>query len=366
MINTIIYTGDTGAGHTLAAKSLKEALNEKGHQATILNLFKESGKYFNKTITKGYQELVEKVPKIYKSFYKKYDNGTKASELVLKTVATKLKKDILKDISEYNPDVILSTQPIITNVLGRMKDEGLISQPIIAFVTDFKIHNVYIRDSIDAYVVGNEYTKQTMIDRGIDPEIVFDYGIPVREEFRKVTKEKEKSDEIRILIMAGSLGSKQLKKMLKAVLKSNTHFQITVVCGKNKRIKRVIEDLVRRHDRTDDVEILGFVDNISELMDRSDTIITKPGGLTSSEAIYKKIPIIIPYTYPGQEEDNAKYLVDNGMAIYTDNIRHLTQIVTDLNNNKNIIKDMQDNMGKLSESFSMDKTIELCEKLGQE
>lgn len=363
MMKAIIYKGDTGAGHTLAAQSLKKALTDDNNDIVILDAFEEGGKFLNKTIIKGYQGLVELVPKIYRTFYNYFDSQSLPTELVLSQSAKKLKKEILRDLETHQPELIISTHPILTNIIGRLKDKGEFDIPIVAFITDFVAHDIYIRNSIDAYVVSNEWTKQTMIDRGADPEKIYAYGIPVREEFRTVNTYKRENDQISIIVMAGSLGSKKLKKMLKAILNSKANLKVTVVCGKNKRIRKKINKLVKKRNEEGRVEVLGFVNNISELMDKSDAIVTKPGGLTSSEAISKNIPIIIPYTYPGQEEANAKYLVDNGMAIYVKKMKKLTKIIDQLAMNYSIIEKMRKNMQNNSLNYSIDKTIKLCEKL---
>lgn len=362
-MKAIIYTGSTGAGHTLAAYSLKNALDKDNNFVEIIDAFEEGGDLINTTVTKGYQRLVENLPKLYRLLYNEFDSKSKVTESVLKRAAKILKKDILGDIEEYKPDIIISTHPIVTNILGRLKDNNLIDKPILSFVTDYKVHDIYLKDSIDAYVVGSDYTKQTMIDRGVPEEKVFNYGIPIREEFRKAKEKHPKDNTFKVLLMAGSLGSRQLKKAFISLLKSNSNLKITVVCGKNKHIKKVLKQINKKIDHDKEVNILGFTDKISDLMEESDTIITKPGGSTSTEAISKNIPIIIPYTYPGQEEDNAHYLEKNGMAIMTKNIHELANIIDNLAQNPKIITTMSKSMHDTSKNYSIDKTVELCEQL---
>lgn len=167
-----------------------------------------------------------------------------------------------------------------------------------------------------------------------------------------------------ILLMAGSMGTRQMEKAFVALMKAQEKIKIIVVCGNNKKVERSIEFLNKVYETEDKVvEIHGFVDNIPELMDESDAIISKPGGLTSTEAIVKCIPMIIPYYYPGQEEENADYLVESGMAIKVDKIKELTSMVDFLIENKYIIQQMAENMSEEARNHSMEKTIELCKKL---
>ena len=160
------------------------------------------------------------------------------------------------------------------------------------------------------------------------------------------------------------MGTRQMEKAFVALMKAQEKIKIIVVCGNNKKVERSIEFLNKVYETEDKVvEIHGFVDNIPELMDESDAIISKPGGLTSTEAIVKCIPMIIPYYYPGQEEENADYLVESGMAIKVDKIKELTSMVDFLIENKYIIQQMAENMSEEARNHSMEKTIELCKKL---
>lgn len=362
MIETIIYTGATGGGHILAATSLKNALERNGDKAKLLDAFKEGGVFVNKAVTDGYKQLVEYLPKLYKKLYDRFDEENLMSDVVMKNGMRLIRKDILNDILKYDPDLIISAHPIVTNILGRIKDKGTFQKPILAIVTDYKVHEMYIRPSIDAYVVGSDYTKQTMIDRGVPAEKIYPYGIPIRKEFREHRPEEHIKGTI--MLMAGSLGSRQLKKAFQALLKVKAPLRLIVVCGHNDAMRHsLLRETYTLKDDDKQIEILGFVNNISELMDESDAIITKPGGLTSTEAISKNIPMIIPYTYPGQEEDNARYLVQNGMALKTNDISDLTELVEYLIENRSVVAEMRRNMSRQAAKFSIDKTVALCHEL---
>lgn len=368
MSTTIIYTASTGAGHTLAAISLKEAMESNGMNAVILDAFKESGQVANTIISQGYKQLVENLPKVYKKLYQHFDADRVGNEVVMKNAARVIKGDLLKDFERIKPDLIISTHPIVTNTLGRLKEEGYFNLPVLSFVTDYKVHEVYIKDSIDAYVVASDFTKESMIDREVDPNKIYAYGIPTRSEFNTGKRPDElNSNQGSILLMAGSLGSRQLKKAFLALLHTKANLSITVVCGKNERVRQQLELLAAEIPHANkEVKVLGYVNNISELMDQSDAIITKPGGLTTSEAIMKNIPMIIPYAYPGQEEDNAHYLVQNGMALQTDNINNLTSLVDFLIENRYIINHMSQAMSEEAQKHSIQKTVELCQNLIKE
>ncbi|MGL4607383.1 MAG: MGDG synthase family glycosyltransferase [Eubacteriaceae bacterium] len=369
-----IFTASTGAGHNLAAQSLKESLLDVGFNPEIYDAFKESSVALDKFITKGYEQMVMNVPKLYEQMYNQFNNMNKFQQSIFQTLTRIMNPEIVPLIQSGQPDLIITTHPFVTNVLGTLKEHHAFSVPVLSIVTDYKIHTLYLKKMIDAYVVGSEYTKNTMIEKGVSPDIIFPYGIPIRQNFLENNpieeKEKEKRDTNvvgTILLMAGSLGSKQMEKAFSSLLKVREQIRIIVVCGKNVKIENEIRTLNNRNPIENKiVEIHGFVNNISELMDEADAIISKPGGLTTTEAIVKNIPMIIPFYYPGQEEENADYLVDGGMAIKVDKIKDLTSMVDFLFENKYIIKSMSENMSEEAHKHSMAKTIELCERLIEE
>lgn len=367
MSKVFIFTASTGAGHNLAAQSLKESLDKVGYQTEIYDAFKETNITLDRLITKGYQQMVVNVPKLYEQMYNQFNNMNHFQQGIFQVLTKVMNPDIVPLIKSGRPDLIITTHPFVTNVLGTLKEHNAFDVPVLSIVTDYKIHTLYLKKMIDAYVVGSDYTKQTMVDKGVAAEIIYPYGIPIRQTFlsNNHLERQEPTDVVgTILLMAGSLGTKQMEKAFSSLLKVKEKIRIIVVCGNNAKIERDIKNLYAWEKPEDKVvEIHGFVNNVSDLMDESDAIISKPGGLTTTEAIVKNIPMIIPFYYPGQEEENADYLVDGGMAIKVDKIKDLTSMVDFLFENKYIIKRMSENMSEEAQKRSMTKTIELCHSL---
>jgi processive 1,2-diacylglycerol beta-glucosyltransferase len=367
MSKVFIFTASTGAGHNLAAQSLKESLDAAGYQTEVYDAFKEINVALDRLISRGYQQMVMNVPKLYEQMYNQFNSMNPFQQIIFQVLTKIMNPDIVPLINSGKPDLIITTHPFVTNVLGTLKEHDAFDVPVLSIVTDYKIHTVYLKKMIDAYVVGSEYTKQTMVDKGVDANIIFPYGIPIRQTFLENNHlEKIETGDVAgtILLMAGSLGSKQMEKAFSSLLKVKERIRIIVVCGNNAKIEKEIRSLNDRESHSNKiVEIHGFVNNVSELMDISDAIISKPGGLTTTEAIVKNIPMIIPFYYPGQEEENADYLVDGGMAIKVDRIKDLTSMVDFLFENKYIIKRMSENMSEEAQNRSMTKTIELCQSL---
>lgn len=368
MKKVCIFTASTGGGHNLAAQSVQQALIEKGISSAIYDTFKDSNPLLNKMVVKGYEQMVEIAPVLYRVIYQQFNLMTSFQKRILDTVSYFVNPDIVSIIKRDQPSLMISTHPYVTYLLVGLKEHGVFDVPIISFVTDYKVHGLYVGRLADAYIVATGYTKKTLIDKDVPEEIIYPYGIPIRQEFLKklIDKNREKDDapELTVLLMAGSLGGKQLETAFNSLMRIENKLRIIVVCGKNKKIKTSIEQLVQTYGSNNkEISIYGFVDNISQLMDEADALITKPGGLTTTEAIIKNMPMIIPYVYPGQEEENADFLVANGMAIRADKVSDLTEIISFLISHKFVMDRMMKNMSHSASNYSLDNTVELCIKM---
>lgn len=364
MKKVVIFTASTGGGHNIAANSIREHYSNEGYEAQTMDAFKETSRFLDRIIAKGYERIVHISPKTYGRMYRAANNET-LSHYIMWVITEVMEDDIEKILNEKNPDLIVVTHPLVTNVLATLKSEGLFHKPIISIVTDYRIHRAYIHDQVDAYVVGSEYTKQTMIERGVEPHRIHSFGIPVRKSFldRPAIREKNYEVDLTILLMAGSMGSSQIEKAFQSLLTSWHKLRIIAVCGNNEKIRLKMERMAQECCEHQSVEVLGFADNIPALMDQADVIITKPGGLTTTEAILKNIPMIIPYYIPGQEEENADFFVETGMAIKVEKIKDLASVVDYLVHNKDILDTMANNMSELARDRSIDKIISLSNEL---
>lgn len=138
---------------------------------------------------------------------------------------------------------------------------------------------------------------------------------------------------------------------------------MTVVCGNNRILKNNLEMRFEEYIRQGRMEILGFVGNIPELMARCHVIVTKPGGLTSSEAINMSIPMLIPFSIPGQEQENTDFLVESGMAMAVNGADDINEKINLLMDQPHLYDSMSQNMSQLSANYSLDKVVELSERM---
>lgn len=363
MKKVLILTASTGEGHNAAAKSLEQKYKANGYETYKIDMFKETSKTMNHLIADGYRILASNFPSVYGLIYDVFDHSA-FNNRFLKNALVLLKKSLLVEIKEINPDVIIGTHPFAVGLVSSYKRKNEIDSSFISVVTDFKAHYAYVDEQVDAYITGSEYTKKSLIQRNICKEKIFTYGIPIKEEFLKdYSEDVSIRSKFRVLVMGGSMGSKDIAKVVKRLAVESNSYLITVVCGNNKSLKTTLERKYEDEIIMGRLNVLGFTDKVPYLMDNSDVIVTKPGGLTTTEALSKKIPMIIPFAIPGQEMENTEFLVSEGVAFHVDDMNEINKVLDMLVNDKKAFEVMKNNMGKIASSYSLDSIVDLSESL---
>lgn len=358
MRKILILTTATGEGHNQAAKSLKEILKNRYDEVEIFD-FLEKTKPVNNFIVGGYELSAKVFPYIYGLCYKISD--FKAINRLLEVFLRKPTDKTLEYINEFKPDVIACTHPLAVSILGNLVRTKLIDVPTVSVITDFKPHYTYYSSKINAYITGSTFTKSELIKFGVVPDRIHSVGIPVGQHFYDRNKNINSNDNsFKILVMGGSMGLSGISKVLKELVHNKNNLKLTVVCGKNKSLKTSLDNHYAKYEN---VEILGFTDKISSIMDEMNLIITKPGGLTTTESIHKALPMIIPFVIPGQETDNSKLLVAENAAIRVKDLSTMNNVIDDLIANPNKLANLKQNMQRLSEKYSIDDTINIFENL---
>ncbi len=365
MKKVLILTASTGEGHNQAAKSLAEKFDEHGYSPYTMDLFKETSTALNTLMSDGYKVLANKLPTMYGALYKMF-NRKSFNNRFLRYGLIMVKNRVLEEVKSIQPDVIVSTHPFAVGIISDLKERNKIDTTFMSVVTDFKAHYAYVSPYVDAYITGSEYTKESLVEREIPAEKIFPFGIPVKAEFqncaeRMVTENKEKFE---VLIMGGSMGSKDIAKVVKRLtVDADSRYHLTVVCGRNESLKEMLVEKYDQAVREGKLNILGFTKNVPHLMDSCDVIVTKPGGLTTSEALAKQIPMIIPFAIPGQEIENTEFLVNSGAAIHVQDLDDLKLQLDSLLKDRDLYATMIENMQSISKHYSVDKIVDLTNDL---
>lgn len=324
-----------GEGHNQTANAMKAYFQEKNVRCEVLDTYGYISKEFADFINKGYLFTSSKTKPLYKGTYRllekrKSDSFHFSSTRLLNHVFIKETREY---ICGFDPDAIIFTHPFVGIILDILKQKNELNIPTTGILTDFKFHPYWEEALRNNYViVPNEMLIYQSIEKGFKPSQIIPTGIPINPKFavsvsKETARKKLGLDPAKhtLLVMAGSMGyGKMADNILKLdSLDSSVDFQIISVCGNNAAMKEKIDSL--KTERT--VLNFGFATNVDLLMDAADCIVSKPGGLTTSEALAKKLPMLIVDPIPGQEQRNTEFLLNHGAAMAASQTTPLTELV---------------------------------------
>lgn len=332
MKRVLLLTASAGGGHNSAAKAIKDALEKADCEVIIVDSVKSASPMLNVIVSDGYEKSAKYIPQTYGSIYRMSGRKTRKKNLDV-IIRQLMGRKILYLVNNKKPDAIICTHPFPTMALMKYKERGIVDVPIISVLTDYTAHPAYIQKNVDAFIVGDDDVLYLLRNSGIDSDKIYPFGIPISENFlntERVDIVKEQlglDDKFTVLLMGGSFGAGNIRDSLLELLKSSYDFQIVVITGRDQSLKEKLENMIEELNPDKKVVILGFTKDMPELLTIGDVLVTKPGGLTTTEAIIKAIPMVIPYYIPGQEEENVDYLLNNGLALKTSNNYPLSSLI---------------------------------------
>ena len=318
-MKVLILTVSAGQGHNQVASALGEILSNNGFESKVIDTLEYIDPIISKTVDKGYLLSTKHLPKLYGKVYGRLDkNYAEQKEGLFFSISKYLMaKAFISCIEKEQPDAIICTHVFPALFLTQLKtsfDHNIFTAGI---VTDFTLHPFWEFTDIDAYITPHELLTSQIVKKGIPEDKIYPIGIPIRTQF--AVKHHPTSarhilnipDTRTLLIMGGSMGYGKMEKTILALDELDTDFQMIIVCGNNKRLYKKLS----KTNFNKKVHLFGFADNVDIMMDASDCIITKPGGLTTSEALAKGLPMIFTKPIPGHEERNVEFLVNNGVGM---------------------------------------------------
>ena len=368
----MIFYGSYGGGHLSAANSIGECIKEnyKDIDVQIVDCIKYVDRIINAISTAAYRGMAKKAPWAWKKVYYNSEKGTlaKISTASNKIMARKLNK-LLK---EYTPDLIISTHPFSNQMCGYLKKKGKLDCKIATVLTDYQIHNQWIvnSDYIDYFFVSHKGMKEALIEKNIPDFKIFVTGIPISKKFLSNFDKKEvfKSFELdstkkTILFFAGGefgLGKSKTYQILDVLINTFPNMQVVAVAGKNEKMKTTFEELVEKTNSSNRVKVLSYTKKVPELMSISDLVITKPGGLTTTESLVSGLPIIVINPIPGQEEQNAEFIENNNLGIWLKKDDDISNKLKTFLNSKDTLDEIKNNIADFAKK---DSTKDICKIL---
>ncbi len=324
------------SGHQLASIAIEKALKELDAQVEtlIVNSLDYANPRLNSIVDNVYLSMLRRTPRIWDYLYDnpkvvRRTNGT--TRVINKLSSVRLERLI----NSFSPETIVCTQAFPCGVIAAYKERTGESISLIGVVTDYMAHAYWLHEEVNLYAVPSEASKNNLVERGIEKERIQITGIPIHPKFAS----RQDRDEIRerlnlsphlptILITGGGQGFGPLRETIRCLDELDSRFQMVVVSGMNKALERRLRKEKLRMKKP--IHVLGYAGNIDQLMEASDIIITKPGGMTTAEALTKGLAMVILRPLPGQEERNGHFLTARGIARRADDAVEVARIVSDL------------------------------------
>ncbi len=319
----LVLSVSSGSGHTRAAQAVEAYCNT--HELMFvehIDTLQYADKMYKRAYADMYEAMVRDAPMLWGYFFEKTDvpGKTDRMRLLLDRIHMRAFSKMLK---KYQPDLVVCTHFMPAEIIARLVRKEKLRTKLAIVVTDFYVHAMWLTRGCDHYFVALEESKAYLSLLGYPEDEITVSGIPIDPKFsesydRSELRKEYGLDEKRpiILLSAGTFGMDAAFRAVESLVTLKTTCQIIVVCGRNDALKKKVEQFVEQHaDNEVSFLVLGYTTEMHKLMAMADLFIGKPGGLTTSECLATKLPMVIFNPIPGQEERNSDYLLENGAAI---------------------------------------------------
>jgi processive 1,2-diacylglycerol beta-glucosyltransferase len=327
------------SGHRQGAVAISKSLKSLDPDCEVLSIngFGYIYPLMEKIINTTYMGMIKRAPKIWEYLY---DNPKviKFSEKWKQSIHKSSHKKLKPLIDEFKPDVVVCTQAFPCGMVADYKKTYHLGFTVIGVLTDYAPHLYWLHEGVDYYVVPSQEACERYVKEGVPVERIKIFGIPIRMKFAEpapaISIAKKLGLDLNIptiLIMGGGQGLGPMKEAVKSLVRLKRSLQLIVICGTNVKLVNWIKKIRRRTAKK--IIFYDYAGNVDELMEVSTLIVSKPGGMTTSECMAKGLPMVIVDPIPGQEERNSQFLVNQGIAIRVDDKRHIARKIDVLLNN---------------------------------
>jgi processive 1,2-diacylglycerol beta-glucosyltransferase len=325
MTKILILYASLGSGHVSAARALCEAFQRFPNvEVQMEDAFAYANPIIRETFTTIYERLSENVPQLYRVIYEGSDvadlDGSTNDNLLYAKIERPFLRELERFVKDRQDDAIICVQQIPSRLLQLLDRKGELPQPHYVVVTDVMAHSTWLNPGVKGYFLPSDLTAEVLIHRGIDPALITVSGIPVKlEVLEPKTKAEMRSrhglptDIPVITLFGGGLQTKRVRLIVSKLLESTIPSLLVVVAGRNESLMDNLADLTSGpHMKLRRLSMIRYVD---DLIVASDLVVTKAGGLITSEVLARGTPMIIIDPFPGQEEWNADVIAATGAGI---------------------------------------------------
>jgi processive 1,2-diacylglycerol beta-glucosyltransferase len=336
----LVLSAAVGAGHLRAAEAVEAALRELAPQATVQNIdiLTLTNTAFRRVYGKAYLDLVNMAPHVLGLFYDLMDKPVKPRNPLerLRLLMERLNLTRFKSmLEEAHWDLVVNTHFLPAEIIASLRKTGKIAQRQMTVTTDFETHRLWVNEPTEHYTTATAEGAAYLGSFGVSIDRTSVPGIPIHPKFARpidraacLASQGLKGDRPMILQLAGGFGVGPIAKLYQQVLSIKRPLEIVVVTGKNKSAQEELQKLpvpAQHH-----VKVIGFTHEIHELMALADIVMSKPGGLTTSEVLATGTAMAIVNPIPGQESRNSDYLLEQGAAIKINNAATLAMKLEEL------------------------------------
>lgn len=351
-MKVLILTCNTGGGHTSCAKYIAEELNMNNIHADVYNYLELVGENIAHIIEKLYLDSTKGNGTIFKGVYRIGEIYNKSNIISPVYLLNKMAKEKISNfIKDNGYELTICTHLFPSMALTEIKKEENIK--FINVATDYECIPFWNETNPDTFVIPSPKLTADFLNKGFAKNIILPIGIPVSTNFRlKKEKIDIPQDKEYILLTSGSMGFGNMKNLVDEILKEIKDYYLVVICGNNEKLKNVL----KRIDNPNLI-VVGFTKNMSAYMQNSKVIVTKPGGLTTSEVVTLHKPLIHMMPIPGVENYNANFFAKNKMSLKAQNISEVVECLKKLLANEKLQKTMIKNQKELIKENSCELLV---------
>jgi processive 1,2-diacylglycerol beta-glucosyltransferase len=327
----------------MAARAIRESLDHRAAPNVVMDILDFSSDLFKWSYSDVYAFVSEHSHLACRLMYDLTDKNREESvalRLFEKITIENVKK-FMRYISENEPGVCICTHYFPLNVLSRMKEEGMYRGDLHTVITDFGLRRMWVKDNVDRYFISGDRVHRGLLAMGVPGEKISVTGIPVSRKFASLgtTRRDFTKKRLSVLFVASSIPSILALDILAALSDTGHPMDVSVVTGRNRDLFADLQNVIV--GRRLSLNILGFVDNLEELMARASFMITKPGGLTVSEALCAGAPMILVNPIPKQETKNSAYLQEKGAGLAASSAAEVGEVVRRLFADRKLLGEME-------------------------
>ncbi len=352
----LVLSASVGAGHLRAAEAVELALRQTVPDAHVRNLdvLELTNALFRRVYGKFYLDLVNKAPHVLGYFYDLLDQPGPSGSDQLRLYLQKLNLRAFTKLLRAEPwDLVINTHFLPAEIIASLRRKGDITMPQVTATTDFETHRLWVHQPCERFFTATKEGALYLQSMGVPATDTAATGIPIHPVFSvpkdRVTCLKKHGlaeDRPVILHLSGGFGVGPVAKLLEAILQTPTPLQVVSIAGRNEPLKKQLERI--KPPSHHKVKVMGFTKEIDELMQAADLVVTKPGGLTTSEVLARGAVMVIVNPIPGQESRNSDFLLESGAAIKVNNLATLPHKIDTLLSDKVRLASLRANVQRIA------------------